>query len=133
MTHDDQATAMRALSGLEQGDFQPFDEWLSDDVTWTITGDTPWSKTYEGKPAVRRMLRSLQGRLDAPFRMQLKRSIAAGDMLVIEARGENRLLDGRRYDNTYCWVCRLEGGRLRELTEYMDTALVLRSFGSSDR
>ena len=31
---------------------------------------------------------------------------------------------GEAYDNTYCYVCRFENGRLRELTEYMDTALV---------
>lgn len=31
---------------------------------------------------------------------------------------------GKPYNNTYCYVIRLEGGKLRELTEYLDTALV---------
>ena len=37
---------------------------------------------------------------------------------------------GLRYDNTYCYVCRLADGRLRELTEYMDTELAKAALGA---
>ncbi len=30
---------------------------------------------------------------------------------------------GAPYKNTYCYVCRLAGGKVRELTEYWDTVL----------
>jgi ketosteroid isomerase-like protein len=31
---------------------------------------------------------------------------------------------GKPYNNRYCWVCRVEGGQLKEMIEYMDTQLV---------
>jgi hypothetical protein len=44
--------------------------------------------------------------------------------VVVECRGKVTTKTGRRYDNTYCWVCRLAGGKIVSLTEYMDTQLV---------
>jgi ketosteroid isomerase-like protein len=52
--------------------------------------------------------------------------IAQGNVVVVEAQGDNAQHDGRRYDNTCCWVCTFEGDQLREVIEYMDTDLVLR-------
>jgi uncharacterized protein len=34
--------------------------------------------------------------------------------------------NGKPYNNEYCYVIRLAGGQMRELTEYLDTALVER-------
>jgi ketosteroid isomerase-like protein len=44
----------------------------------------------------------------------------------VECHGDATTVTGERYANTYCFVIRLAQGRLRELTEYMDTALVER-------
>ena len=52
------------------------------------------------------------------------RLIAEGDLVVVEARGRNVTQDGKTYNNTYCNVLRLESGKIREWTEYCDTALV---------
>jgi len=49
--------------------------------------------------------------------------IAEGDR-VVECRGKVTTKSGKPYDNQYCWVCRLEGGKLKEVIEYMDTELV---------
>jgi ketosteroid isomerase-like protein len=34
------------------------------------------------------------------------------------------------YNNTYCWVYRLAGRKMQEVTEYMDTALVTAALGA---
>lgn len=52
------------------------------------------------------------------------RFIAEDDCVVVECRGRVMTTAGKPYNNTYCYVIRLEGGKLRELTEYLDTALV---------
>lgn len=31
---------------------------------------------------------------------------------------------GKPYNNDYCYVCEMRGGRVAQLSEYMDTALV---------
>lgn len=55
---------------------------------------------------------------------------ADGNTVVVEHSGRNALPDGRRYDNNYCWVFRLEDGVIREVREYMDTLLVTETFGA---
>jgi hypothetical protein len=38
--------------------------------------------------------------------------------------------DGRRYDNSYCWVFRFEEAMIQEVREFMDTELVTETFGA---
>ena len=108
-----------------KGNGKPFVESLADDVRWTIIGTTPWSKTYVGKEAV---LADLLGPLRAQFphqnRITAHRFIAEGDLVVVEARGDVTTKAGTPYRNTYCWICRIAAGKVQELTEYADTALI---------
>jgi uncharacterized protein len=120
---------LEAVAGLRDGDSNPFTAALADDITWIIKGETPWSKAYHGKQVVlEQLLDPLAARIDGRYRMIPHRFIADGELCVVEGQGQNLLRDGRRYDNNYCWVCRVEGGKIRELIEYMDTDLVRRLF-----
>ena len=47
----------------------------------------------------------------------------------VEARGNNVTKAGVPYQNTYCNVFRVSGGRLKELTEYMDAERVTAVLG----
>jgi len=113
------------FAGLAVGDAKLFLDSLADDFCWTITGTTPWSKTYRGKQAVRtELLRPLFAQFADRYTNTMQRIIAEGDLVVVECRGRVTTKCGKPYNNTYCWVCRVEDGKLKELTEYMDTALV---------
>ena len=48
---------------------------------------------------------------------------------MVEARGDNVTRAGLRYDNQYCMVWRVEKGRITEIKEYCDSALVERVLG----
>ena len=50
--------------------------------------------------------------------------IAEGDYVVVECARPQHHQQGKAYHNVYCNVLRLEGGKLKEWTEYADTALV---------
>jgi len=52
-----------------------------------------------------------------------------GDFVVVEAKGDNVTKTGVRYDNEYCMIWRLQNGRIREIKEYCDSALVERALG----
>ncbi|HEV7396745.1 MAG TPA: nuclear transport factor 2 family protein [Pyrinomonadaceae bacterium] len=114
---------------LAKGDSRPFIESMADDFSWTVTGTTKWSRTYQDKQAV---MSELLGPLATQFATQYKNFadhlIAEGDYVVVECRGEVMTKSGKPYNNTYCWVCRLSDGKLKHLTEYMDTELVTRTF-----
>jgi ketosteroid isomerase-like protein len=50
--------------------------------------------------------------------------------VVAQTSGRAETLDGTPYNNSYCQVIRIRGGRIAEVKEYFDTALVDAVFGS---
>lgn len=114
-----------AFTEVAKGNSRPFLELLADDVRWTIIGSTAWSRTYEGKEAVlTELLAPLNAQLHGRNIISAHRFIAEDDLVVVEGRGRNTTTDGVRYHNSYCWVCRVAGGKVHELTEYADTQLI---------
>jgi ketosteroid isomerase-like protein len=69
------------------------------------------------------LFKPLFAQFATPYTNRALRFIAEDDHVVVECRGSVQTVRGEAYNNSYCYVCRFEGGRLRELTEYMDTAL----------
>jgi uncharacterized protein len=106
-------------------DHAPFMAAMAEDFVWHITGSTAWSRSYVGKTEVReQLLRPLYAQFAAPSSITTTRILADGDHVVVECQGDATTTSGERYANTYCLVIRMEGCLMRELTEYMDTALV---------
>jgi uncharacterized protein len=98
---------------------------LADDVTWTNIGSTRYSGTYVGKDQLMsRLLGPLFDNLKGGIQSTVGAVIAEGDHVVVQSRGTAETKDGRPYSNTYCHVFRLRDGKISEVTEYLDTALV---------
>lgn len=116
---------------LAQGNSRPLVEAMADDFCWTVTGQNRWSGTYRGKQVVLDQLLSvLRSRIEGRVKTIAHRFVAEGDFVVVEARGNNTTKEGRPYNNGYCFVIRLEDGKLKEITEYMDTELVTAVLGA---
>ncbi len=108
-----------------KGNGRPFVEALSGEIAWTIKGSTPWSKTYKGKRVVLKdLLGPLAAQLAGENTITAFRFVSEGDVVVVEGQGHNRTKTGKDYANTYCWVFRFAAGKVIELTEYADTALI---------
>jgi len=121
----------RVFAELGAGNSKPFTDVLADDVRWTIIGTTRWSRTFTGKTAVlAELLTPLRARIDGRIQVTAHRFIAEDDLVVVEATGRSTTKQGEPYNNTYCWVYRLANGRVQELTEYLDTALVEAALGA---
>lgn len=103
---------------------------LADDVRFVVMGSSKWSRSYDGRKAVLEdLFAPLVARIDGPIRTAPVRLIAEGDYVVVEARGRNTTMQGKAYNNSYCNVLRLEGGRLKQWTEYCDTILIDAALG----
>lgn len=114
---------------LAKGNSRPFIESMADDFCWTVTGTTKWSRTYEGKQAVlTELLAPLVEQFTNKYTNVADRLIAEDDYVVVECHGSADTKSGKPYNNKYCWVCRFSDGKLRQLTEYMDTELVTKTF-----
>jgi ketosteroid isomerase-like protein len=59
-----------------------------------------------------------------PYRFTIEEIFAEADRVVVLGRGQVATKWGKDYNNSYCFVLRLADGQLRELREYLDTALV---------
>jgi uncharacterized protein len=106
------------------GDMETCMGQLADDVTWTNIGSTRYSGTFRGKgDLVTRLLQPVFGQLQAGITSAVDTMIAEGDFVVVQSRGKAETKDGRPYNNTYCHVFRIRGGKIVEVTEYLDTEL----------
>jgi uncharacterized protein len=125
---ENKALMQEVFDELAKGNGRPFVDALADDIHWRIIGTTEWSGTWDGKPAVQsKLLDPLFAQFATRYRNKAVRLIAEDDYVVIECRGDVTTKSGRPYRNTYCYVCRLEGGKVRELTEYCDTELLTKA------
>ncbi|MEU0530709.1 nuclear transport factor 2 family protein [Amycolatopsis tolypomycina] len=114
-----------AFAAWATGDIRPLLAAMADDVTWTVSGHNSWSGSFRGKDSVRRdLLGPLGAQFDGTYTSTASRFVAEDDVVVVETQGSVATKTGQRDDNKYCFVFRVEEGRIREITEYMDTQLV---------
>ncbi len=114
-----------AFDAWATGDIRPLLAAMADDVTWTVSGHNSWSGSFAGKDSVRRdLLGPLGEQFEGTYASTASRFVAEDDVVVVETQGSVATKTGQRYDNKYCFVFRLEDGRIREITEYLDTQLV---------
>jgi ketosteroid isomerase-like protein len=68
----------------------------------------------------------VMAQLDGSYRIEPDIILADGDRVVVQARGHGTTKRGDAYDQTYCFIFRLADGRITEVIEHCDTALVER-------
>ena len=119
-----------AFEAMGRSDIRPLTELMTDDFAWIIEGQTRFSRRFEGKePVKRELLGPLFEAFATPYRFTIDEIIAEAERVVVLGRGEVKTKAGKDYNNSYCFVLRMADGRLTELREYLDTALVESVFG----
>lgn len=129
----DKDTVREWLAHLEQGDADGFFGHVADDVHWTVMGTHPLAGVYTDK---RTFLASTFGRLDKVLkegvRLRVRQLFMDGDHAIAELEALSTALNGKPFDNTYCWVMRLEDDMIREVRAYLDSALVARTLAENE-
>jgi uncharacterized protein len=124
------ALLRRVYEEISRGNPAVLMESLADDICWTIIGTTALSGTFNGKQEVAEKLAApLRARLDGPLVFTFDDFIAEGDQVVMRARGRATAKSGKPYNNTYCIVARIVDGKITEMSDYVDTALIERALG----
>lgn len=115
---------------LSKGNGEAFLGAMADDVRYTIIGTSKYSGTFNSKQdVINRLLGPLSAQLEGGIAVTPLNLIADGEYVAMQAQGKALSKNGERYDNTYCHVFRIVGGKVKEVTEYLDTELVTRAFG----
>ena len=115
---------------LSRGNLAGYLDRLADDVRFTIMGTTKFSGTFNGKDeVVQKLLTPLGSQLEGGLAITVDNLVAEGDTVVMQARGRSTTKSGKPYNNSYCQIFRVEGGKVKAMTEYLDTELVTQAFG----
>ena len=129
-TETNKQTVLKFFEAGNRGDMDTCFGLIADDIRWTNMGTTSLSGTYSGKAELmEKLLGPLFGQLKQGIHMDVVRLVAEGDHVVAQTQGTAETLDGRPYNNSYCWVIRVRNGQFAELTEFMDTELATAVFG----
>jgi len=126
-TQENKQLLKTIFDSLAEGDTRPFADAMAEDFLWRFAGEWSWVRDWgRGKREVREtLLRPLMAQF-ADYRATAQEIIADGDRVVVRAIATATTTGGDPYPQAYCYVFRVEGGRLVEVVEYCDTALVER-------
>lgn len=112
---------------LAAGSTRAMSDAMADDFRWVFPGEWSWSGVWEPKQVVvERLLRPLMDQFTGGYRSEADLILADGDRVVVQARGRAVTKRGEAYEQTYCFIFRVRDGRLTEVVEHCDTALVER-------
>ena len=90
-----------------------------------LKGTTPVSGTYQGlKQIVEDFFTPWRKQIVGDISLTVDELIGDGACVVALARGKAKTIFDRPYDNDYAFVFRLRDGKISEVIEYLDTALV---------
>ena len=105
-------------------------ELVADDVDYRVMGRTRLSGRYAGRQDVAaRLYGPLLAALDGKPGLVVDHVGVDGDHVWVRARGHARTCRGERYDDDYCICLRFGGGKICEVTVYLDTESVTRALG----
>ena len=119
-----------AVQAWIDGNEKAFWLLLAEDVEYSVIGSTQVSGTYQGRQAFFEgalfPMSALMAQSPRPTEIDI---IAEGERVVLIWTGEGGVMkDGAPYNNSYCWVLDIRGGRIQRVKAYLDTELVTALF-----
>ena len=107
-------------------DASEFFKKVSDKVHWNLMGTHPLAGEYFSKEdfvnhtfvRLNKLLKKNAASL------KVKRIFIDNDYAIIEMKGTGTAINGKPFDNTYCWIVKFEDKIITEVTAYVNSALV---------
>jgi len=120
------------IAAINLGDRARMLELLATDVVWQVPRSAvpPYAGEHHGAAHVTgMMLGAVTHSFDANGVDHVPGLvIAEGEWVLIETRMTAAKADGRRYENDYAFVLRIEDGRIHVIREHVDTATAVQFF-----
>lgn len=126
---ENRALITRWYEALAAGDFEAIFEMHHDEVVYNMVGNTPVSGRIYGKDACCNGMiaeKLLEQLVPGEFRFSKTWTIVAaeGDRVVGLMQGGGPTKNGGNYDQTYCEIFTIRGGKIVEMHNFFDTVLV---------
>jgi ketosteroid isomerase-like protein len=115
------------FANLENGKSDVFFEHVADDVDWTVMGTHPLAGDYHTKA---NFLTHTFGRLNKILNegviLRVTNVLVDGDSAAVEMESLSTALNGKPFNNRYCWIVYFSNGTIVQVRAYLDSALVQR-------
>ena len=123
-----QASYVRSLfANLENGRTDAFFDHVAEDVDWTVMGTHPLAGTYHTKADfIAHTFARLNKILKEGVVLRVTNVLVDGESAAVEMESLSTALNGKPFDNRYCWVVRFSEGTIVDVRAYLDSALVER-------
>ena len=119
---------------LKTGDSDLFFEQVAPDVKWTVMGTHPLAGTYHSKSDfITHTFSRLNRILEEGVILKVTHIFVHGDTAVVEMESISTALNGKPFNNTYCWVVRFENNMIVEVRAYVDSALVQKVIDENEK
>jgi NADPH:quinone reductase-like Zn-dependent oxidoreductase/ketosteroid isomerase-like protein len=122
-TLDGSAVVGRYIAALNAGDERAIVDSFAEDAVWRLDGELPISGTWNGRDEILGGFFATARTFFDPgsSRIEVTRSLADGDHVVVEWVSRARTRDGAPYENHCAAVFTVHDGKIHAAREYMDT------------
>jgi len=120
--------ARKTWEAAVKGDVDTATANIADEVSWLLPSSVNPGGPLKGKQAVTGFIKSLATAFPGGLKTEISRVYGEGDTVVMELTNRGQTAKGRQYENEYCFVLEFEGGKIRRVREYTDTAKVKEVF-----
>ncbi len=129
------ADYVRSLfANLENGRTDAFFDHVAEDVNWTVTGTHPLAGTYHTKADfLAHTFARLNKILKEGVVLRVTNLLVDGDTAAVELQSLSTALNGKPFNNRYCWIARFSNGTIVEVRAYLDSALVQQLIDENER
>jgi uncharacterized protein len=122
ITHE---SVQELFNHIKVGQSDKFFAHIADDVHWTVLGTHPLAGDYHSKEefmnhTFKRLNKVLKQGLD----FSVTNVIIENNIAVVEMKAKALALNGKPFNNVYCWVVKFSEGLIVEVRAYIDSALV---------
>ena len=123
-----QANYVKSLfANLENGKSDAFFEHVADNVNWTVMGTHPLAGNYHTKADFfTHTFARLNKILKEGVVLRVTNVLVDGDSAAVEMESLSTALNGKPFNNRYCWIVHFSDGTIVEVRAYLDSALVER-------
>ena len=129
------ADYVRSLfANLENGRTDAFFDHVAEDVNWTVMGTHPLGGTYRTKDDfLAHTFARMNKLLKEGVVLRVTNLLVDGDTAAVELQSLSTALNGKPFNNRYCWIARFSNGTIVEVRAYLDSALVQQLIDENER
>jgi len=123
MTSEQNKEMVKATwTAFGKGDIKTAFANMADNVSWLIPGNIPGtSGVKRGKDEILKFMSGIGTVFPEGLQSEITRAHATDDAVILELTNRGKVSNGKFYENEYCFVFELEGGKIRRIREYVDT------------